>query len=117
MGYNEGAIAPYHPLSYEISRRNREIRQSDAGHKDNALSGKHRRPSVPDYDPPFSPFWYSVDNFIPLVDLRQKDRWMPDLHSERAGLGWWLRLLVWGLTLLGWVLSSLVLAAVTGVIH
>jgi hypothetical protein len=152
-GYNEGAIAPYHPLSYEISKRNREgSRKDDDGTAD---TSRHKRPSVPDYDPPFSPLWYSLDNFLPLVDLRQKDRWMPDLHcdaecftwfkhlgekafakidlsgrwkwgerfvsrwheSAKWKRGWWLRLYVWFLTLIGWLLSSLILAALTGIIH
>jgi hypothetical protein len=139
-GYNEGAIAPYHPLSYEISKRDRGSRSEE-----NPEGSKNKRPNVPDYDPPFSPLWYSLDNFLPLVDLRQKDRWMPDLHSDREAfrwfkglgervfgktklgekwkrsekwkLGWWLRLYVWALTLFGWLLSSLILAAVTGIIH
>jgi hypothetical protein len=38
-------------------------------------------------------------------------------RSEKWKLGWWLRLYVWALTLFGWLLSSLILAAVTGIIH
>jgi hypothetical protein len=113
-GYNRGAIAPYHPLSYEISK-------SPGGR-------------VPHYDPPFSPFWYSLDNFLPIVDLRQKGRWMPDLHSEtrvfehwrfarnrnlgeKLKLGWWLRIYLWFHILFGWLLSTVFLGAITGIIH
>jgi hypothetical protein len=101
-GYKRGAIAPYHPLSYEISK---------------APGGR-----VPRYDPPFSPFGYSLDNFLPIADLRQKGRWMPDLHSEKRifgkfELGWWLRFYLWIHTLLGWLLSSLFLGVITGIIH
>jgi hypothetical protein len=120
-GYGHSAIAPYHPLSYEIVFRGGE---------------------VPKYDPPFSAFWYSLDTFLPIVDLRQKDRWMPDLHSkatvrdairepfkerkegegasegqEAGNLGKWLRIYLWFHTLLGWLLMSLFAGAITGILH
>jgi len=120
-GYGHGAISPYHPLSYEIV---------------------FRGGAVPKYDPPFSAFWYSLDTFLPIVDLRQKDRWMPDLHSmatlkdaikepfkkrkegegasegqEAGNLGKWLRIYLWLHTLLGWLLMSLFAGAITGILH
>ncbi len=80
----------------------------------------------------FSPLMYSVENSLPLVNLGQADKWQPEpeqLARRRTGeklLAWvwrrltWRRFLVWFLwfqILLGWLLATLFVGGVTGIIR
>lgn len=57
----------------------------------------------------FHPFWYSLDTFLPMVDLKYADDWK--LTREDNGWRWtYLR----GHTLAGWVLIPIALAAISG---
>ena len=80
----------------------------------------------------FSPFIYSVENSLPLVKLGQADKWQPDPHPERTatcqqksapGVG---HQRAWSVCLLsfrrfqisaGWLLATLFLAGVTGIVR
>jgi hypothetical protein len=80
----------------------------------------------------FSPFIYSVENSLPLVKLGQADKWQPDPHPEVAvackqksetGLGHqcaWTVFLLWFVRSqisAGWLLATLFLAGVTGIVR
>lgn len=57
---------------------------------------------------------YAADTFLPIVDLDQEDSWRP------SGRGGWGRALVayqWFAIASGWVLTTIVIAAVTGVVR
>lgn len=59
----------------------------------------------------FSPFWYSVDLFLPLVKLQDADLWKP---RETSGLPrLWSRFH----TMLGWALIPIAVAAWTGMLE
>lgn len=63
----------------------------------------------------FNALAYGLDLVLPLVDLGQTAAWAPS--KDRGWLGclmWWGR---WILTLAGWVVTSLGLAAVTGFVQ
>ncbi len=71
---------------------------------------------------PLGPLVYSLENSLPLVKLGQTDYWRPDPAPERAAGGWmtsprflfgFLRLQV----LLGWILATLFIAGVTGIVQ
>ena len=64
--------------------------------------------SAKDPAPPFHAFVYTVDVLIPVISLRQRDAWTPDGYA-----------LVWSviLTISGWVLTTAVVAALTGLIR
>ncbi len=71
---------------------------------------------------PLGPFVFSVENSLPLVKLGQTDYWRPDPTPDRAGGGWmtsprflfgFLRLQI----LLGWILATLFIAGVTGIVQ
>ena len=71
---------------------------------------------------PFSPFWYSLDSFLPIVNLHQNDHWIP--RPTRDGVLLWglrydmfLRRYLWVHTLMGWTLTTLFAAGVTGVVR
>ncbi|MGA3164726.1 MAG: hypothetical protein ABSF14_01265 [Terriglobia bacterium] len=76
----------------------------------------HGRP--PDHYQRFTAFIYSFENSVPLFNLGQKDLWTPD-PSPRGSRRWsdFLRGFRWGQIVLGWLLSTLFVAGVTGVVR
>ncbi len=63
----------------------------------------------------FNAYAYAADLFIPLVSLGQEDAWAPS--TSRSPLGrtaWWIR---WFAKAVGWVVTALGAAAITGVIR
>ena len=63
--------------------------------------------------PRFYSVAYTLDLFLPLVDLRQADYWIPS-HSRQETPLW---IATWAEVGFGWVLSTLFLSAVTGVVR
>jgi hypothetical protein len=77
---------------------------------------------TPDY-PGFNSWVYSLDMFVPLVDLRQAAYWLPSTEdSGEAKEGHMtirviaLRLYMWFHILAGWVLSSLLVVGLSGLV-
>jgi hypothetical protein len=74
--------------------------------------------------PRFSPFAYSLDVLLPVVNLRQEDNWLPvvpplrdsslweDATSVSAGHA--VRLLIWFEMIYGWIASLLLVATMSG---
>ncbi len=61
---------------------------------------------------------YSLENSLPFVNLGQKDHWTPDPNPQ--GSRWapgFLRWFRWGQVLVGWLLATLFVAGVTGVVR
>lgn len=58
----------------------------------------------------YSPFWYSVDLFLPLIKLQDADMWKP--KDDGTFVRFWSRLH----TMLGWALIPIALAAWTGML-
>ncbi|WP_248966231.1 hypothetical protein [Sphaerisporangium perillae] len=56
----------------------------------------------------FNPVFYSIDTVIPLVSLEQRSTWYPNEHS---GLGALVSVVLHVATLLGWLLSTVVVLA------
>jgi hypothetical protein len=97
---------------------------------------------APAHYPPFSPLIYSLENCLPLVKFGQDDRWQPDPSpqpqvnplspasgcrarfknlllarlTDRATSPVALRWLRWIIIILGWLLATFFVGAVTGVI-
>ena len=69
---------------------------------------------IPDDCPHFQPVVYSLDVIIPLVDLGQEKYWMPNHNKNFGKLTSWL---VVFLKLSGWILSTLLVSASTGLIR
>jgi uncharacterized protein YjbI with pentapeptide repeats len=59
----------------------------------------------------YSPFWYSIDLFLPLIKLQDSDLWKP--RDDRWLVRYWSRLH----TILGWALIPIALAAWTGMLE
>jgi hypothetical protein len=81
--------------------------------------------------PRFNPLVYSLDVFLPFVDLQQICYWLPGEKAAGAArsrncllhIGPWtlrwsavLRAYFWFQTLAGWTLTTLLAAAVTGIV-
>jgi hypothetical protein len=81
---------------------------------------------------PFNPFIYSLETFLPLVDLHMAKHWMPDPNATPTvligpfsdtpmqtplWLGRVLRWYLWLHILLGWFFSSMFIAGITGLVR
>jgi len=63
----------------------------------------------------FHPLAYAADVVIPIVEFGQTEAWAPSTERGRWGYHlWWLR---WGFTTLGWIVTALGAAALTGLIR
>jgi hypothetical protein len=97
FGYFSGAVAPTDKDAYCFFRT-------------------QGRP--PDYYQRFTASVYSLENSLPFVNLGQKDHWTPDPNPRGSprmpGL---LRGFRWVQVLLGWLLATLFVAGVTGVVR
>jgi len=70
---------------------------------------------IPKDYPPFSAWAYSIDAFIPFLDLVLEHYWIP--NADAGWFGAFLRIYLWFHIVVGWVLSSLFLTGVTGIIR
>jgi hypothetical protein len=71
---------------------------------------------VPTGDEPYTKFCafiYSLETFVPLVKLEMAEYWIPDPNRRAGSI---FRVYLWIQILLGWVLTTLLVAAFTGII-
>lgn len=68
---------------------------------------------VPEDYPAFNGLMYSLDTFFPFVDFHQEAYWLP-FAGDR--FGWFFRLWLWVHIIAGWVLSTMAVAGLTGLI-
>jgi cytoskeletal protein CcmA (bactofilin family) len=96
LGYRKGVMAPASTdvLVQEKYQKYREIPK--------------------DY-PTFSAWAYSIDAFIPFLDLVLEHYWIPNADAGWGGV--LLRIYLWIHIGVGWILSSLFLTGVTGIIR
>jgi hypothetical protein len=84
--------------------------------------------TTPPHYPRFNAFVYSLENFLPVVDLHQGEYWRPNPpHGAAAHLnpdlkkrphaGALLRWYLWIHILAGWILTPLLAAGLSGLIH
>jgi hypothetical protein len=62
------------------------------------------------------PVVYALDTLLPIVDLGQRAKWVPDQSRHSANLfldGRWLAAATWTTTVLGWIFATLVVAGFT----
>tara|TARA_R110001592_G_scaffold6534_3_gene35089 strand:+ start:1165 stop:2790 length:1626 start_codon:yes stop_codon:yes gene_type:complete len=74
------------------------------------LASPYRLPV--DY-PAFNPITYSLDTIIPIVDLHQESYWLP--RDTKPG-GWFFRAWHWLHIGLGWMLTTLFVTGLTGIV-
>jgi hypothetical protein len=109
-GYLAGSVAPTDKDAYACFRKGGQL--------------------PPHYET-FHASIYSLENSFPLVKLGQADRWQPDPdpHWQHRPTKWaprWLALVLsppllrwfrWGQICLGWILATLFVAGVTGIVR
>ena len=92
-----------------------------------AYSNVQSKREVPAYYPPFQPFMFSLEHTFPLVKLGQADKWQPApderpdscmiLNSQCVGSARFMRWFIWAQIVLGWLLATLFVAAVSGIVQ
>ncbi len=68
---------------------------------------------------PFNAFWCSLDTLIPLIDLGQESAWSPSPVEARFRddpHGWLVQGYLYVHILAGWLLTTLTVVAMTGLI-
>ena len=109
LAWDEGSFAPNSApvlVSPGWALVQGEANPAEAWSEDTALGG--------DWES-FSAFAYGVDVVVPLIEFGQTQAWAPS--TERGDWGrvlWWAR---WLRTVLGWIVSALGIAAVTGIVQ
>ena len=88
---------------------------------------RDQQPQVTKNYPKFNSFMYSLDLFIPLVDLRQANYWLPNSKKGdrpfQSGLfsklttGRLLRTYMWFHILSGWILTTLLFVGLSGLVR
>ncbi len=82
-----------------------------------ATAGGHRPPPVTkctsEY-PCFEPVGYAIDTVVPLINVHQASYWAPNASTTAGVL---LTVFTWVCTALGWLLATLTVAGVTGIIQ
>ena len=68
---------------------------------------------TPSY-PCLQPLVYSIDVTIPIINLEQRVYWLPDTSTTQ---GMWVQIMMWVSIGAGWALSTLFVAAVTGLVR
>ena len=101
LGYRERAITPTEPAAYDAFVENGE---------------------PPRHYPPFNAVVYSLENFLPLVDLHQGTYWRPNPRHGMGGRmralsGTLLRWYLWVHILAGWIITPLLAAGLSGLVR
>jgi hypothetical protein len=66
---------------------------------------------------------YSLDTFLPIVNLHQEENWHPNdsatcvIGEKQLPCGFILRGYLWLQIMMGWLLTTLGVAAVTGLVR
>lgn len=92
-----------------------------------AYSAAQSSRELPAHYPRFQPFMFSLENTFPLVKLGQVDKWQatpderPDscaiLGLQCIGSARLMRWFIWGQIVFGWLLATLFVAAVSGIVQ
>ncbi len=101
LGYRWGDMTPKDAEAYKQFKTNIPAQRNHDGLPPNYIE--------------FSAPIYSLDAFLPIVNLGEKDQWMPNRH--KGDFGKFLRIWLWIHIGLGWLLTTLFVAGLTPVIR
>lgn len=119
-GANVAVFAPTNPLIFQKDY-NCTIDKNGtpwfASPKDYNASNNWYEASPPEYTT-FQPFWYSLDIILPVVDLKMENDWGVVIPSPDGSFfktfNYFVRILTWSENLIGWILSLLLVAILSG---
>ena len=115
-GYTNGAILPsegpvYVQESYQICKDRETLRGMLPSQRlEHCLEELY-----PEYMA-FNAFVFSLDVFVPLVDLHQESAWEPRYVQGTWAKGYGVRVWYWVQIALGWILTTLAVVALTGAV-
>ncbi|MBC8218878.1 MAG: hypothetical protein H8E73_10470, partial [Planctomycetes bacterium] len=113
-GYSHGLVTPPSDSAYS--------KEGDAGISAPGDTNRH----ISEVYPVFNSLVYSIDVFVPVVDLHQAKYWLPNANrgselvpTSSAALctGGLLLLWLWVEIACGWVLTTLFLVGLTGLVR
>jgi len=115
QAWHEGSFAPNDSIAVHSSAWERY----DAAHQSDTFTNPAEHWSKNsqagrDWES-FHPLAYAADVVLPVIEFGQTDAWSPS--TERGPWGWHLWWWRWVSTTLGWVITSIGAAALTGVIR
>lgn len=119
-GANVAVFAPSNPLIFQ-NDYNCTIDKNGtpwlALPKDYNASNNWYEASPPEYTT-FQPFWYSLDIILPVVDLKMEKDWGVVIPSPDGSFfktfNYFVRFLTWSENIIGWILSLLLVAILSG---
>lgn len=86
-----------------------------------AAASKGALAELPAGHPSFNAIAYSLDMFVPILNLQQKEAWRVNDRARcttwPADCGFWLRVYLWFHIAAGWVITTLAVAGFTGLIR
>lgn len=120
-GANVAVFAPTNPLIFQKQDYNCTIDKNGtpwfASPKDYSASNNWYEASPPEYTT-FQPFWYSLDIILPVVDLKMENDWGVVIPSPDGSFfktfNYFVRILTWSENIIGWILSLLLVAILSG---
>jgi hypothetical protein len=65
----------------------------------------------------FSPFIYSLDLILPLVNFEQAHDWTPITSGKGWSLGYWVRFMTWVEEIIGWIAALTFAAIASGLVR
>ena len=80
---------------------------------DDSKSGRH----TPDHYQLFNSFFFSLETFLPLVDLFQAKNWLPNPQRKPQWASRMLRGYLWIHIIAGWFFTTALLAGLSGLFH
>lgn len=115
-----GHIKPADPVFIAQNHITKKGEYETSAQEDKVLERGHRFAyTLPVEYTPFSAFWYSFDTLVPLIDLGQEKAWSPSPlvpSFTRDPIGWLLLFYLYFHIIMGWVLTTLTVVAMTGLI-
>jgi hypothetical protein len=119
LGYKNALITP---TTDSFTSKPAYFSQKDADSKDSCAKviDPKKIEDCPKY-PKFDPIIYSLDTFLPIIDLHLKGYWLPNANattsSTNINWGYWLRVYFIVHTILGWAIVTLAVAGFSGLVR
>ena len=119
FGYKNALITP---TTDSFTSKPAYFSQKDADSKDSCAKviDPRKMEDCPKY-PKFDPLIYSLDTFLPIIDLHLKGYWLPNanapVNSPNIKWGYWLRVYFIVHTIFGWAIVTLAVAGFSGLVR
>jgi hypothetical protein len=120
-GFKKGFIKPTKEKEFIKRPKETEV------HNKNGKPNDDFKPKAGENYPKFNALMYSLDIFVPLIDLHQSKYWLPNINKMKTqrtshnfilfNAGGLLWCYLWIQTIFGWLLTLLLVAGLTGLVR